>query len=54
MFGAIDPSSGTAVMKELSRSMGQLVKEGSSDQLMKFYILLMAFYGTAVRAVSFE
>ena len=26
VFGAIDPSSGTAVMKEVSRVMGQLVK----------------------------
>ena len=28
MFGAIDPSSGTAVMMEISRVMGQLVKSG--------------------------
>ena len=28
VFGAIDPSSGTAVMKEISRSMGKLVRGG--------------------------
>ncbi|OWF52174.1 putative N-acetylated-alpha-linked acidic dipeptidase [Mizuhopecten yessoensis] len=28
VFGAIDPSSGTAVMKEVSRAMGNLVKQG--------------------------
>jgi len=29
VFGAMDPSSGTAVMKEISRAMGQLVKAGT-------------------------
>lgn len=28
VFGAVDPSSGTATMLELSRSLGKLVKEG--------------------------
>jgi N-acetylated-alpha-linked acidic dipeptidase len=28
VFGALDPSSGTAVMMEMSRVMGQLVKSG--------------------------
>ena len=28
VFGAIDPSSGTAVMKEVSRVMGNIVKSG--------------------------
>ena len=28
VFGAIDPSSGTAVMKEISRGMANLVKQG--------------------------
>ena len=28
VFGAVDPSSGTAVLMELARSMGKLYKEG--------------------------
>ena len=36
VFGAIDPSSGTAVMKEVSRVMGQLVKTSKS---LFFYII---------------
>ena len=30
VFGAVDPSSGTASMLELSRTMGKLVREGGS------------------------
>ena len=30
VFGAVDPSSGTASILELSRTMGKLVKEGLS------------------------
>ena len=31
VYGAIDPSSGTAVMMEVARAMGQLVKDGEPD-----------------------
>lgn len=34
VLGAIDPSSGTATMMELSRVLGQLVKEGRSFLLL--------------------
>ena len=39
VFGAIDPSSGTAVMKEVSRVMGQLVKSSKS-----VFVLLHSVY----------
>jgi Zn-dependent M28 family amino/carboxypeptidase len=31
VIGAIDPSSATAVMMEIARVMGQLVKQGETD-----------------------
>lgn len=34
VFGAIDPSTGTAVMKEISRVMGNLVKSSKCVFLM--------------------
>lgn len=34
VFGAIDPSSGTAVMMEASRVMGELVKSGKSVSVL--------------------
>ena len=40
MFGAIDPSSGTAVMKEISRVMGQLVKTSELYNLFQNHISL--------------
>lgn len=40
VFGAVDPSSGTAVMKEVSRVMGQLVKSGKCHmQAVAVYIV---------------
>ena len=33
VFGAVDPSSGTAAMLELSRALGQLVKQGKLSSL---------------------
>ena len=40
MFGAIDPSSGTAVMKEISRVIGQLVKTSELYKVFQNYISL--------------
>jgi len=40
VFGAIDPSSGTAVMKEISRVMGQLVKTSELYNLFQNHISL--------------
>ena len=33
VYGAVDPSSGTAVMLEIARVMGQLVKQGNTISL---------------------
>lgn len=42
MFGAVDPTSGTAVMVELSRVFAQLVSEGTalSSPTLQLYLLL--------------
>lgn len=38
LYGSIDPSSGTAVMMEVSRSIGELVKVSLTTIILKFEI----------------
>jgi Zn-dependent M28 family amino/carboxypeptidase len=50
VFGALDPSSGTAVMMEMSRVMGQLVKSGedTTDGLCFYLTPIFNFQNVTV------